>query len=127
MNFEPQMIKIIINLFDNQKAHIIKDGEFSESFKVGKGVRQGDSLLYILAFEPLLKRLERDIQGIPVGGPNFKLVAYADDLSVVNREKAKLVPLTANAKRVVLVNETQYKKVDEHETIKILGHDLHLD
>ncbi|CAG8826933.1 25351_t:CDS:1, partial [Gigaspora rosea] len=27
----------------------------------------------------------------------------------------------------LLDNEAQYEKVDEHETIKILGHDLHVD
>ncbi|CAG8831968.1 9488_t:CDS:1, partial [Gigaspora rosea] len=65
MNFELQIIKIIINLFNSQEAHIIKDAEFSESFRVSRGVGQGDPLsplLYVLAFEPLLKRLERDIQ-----------------------------------------------------------------
>ncbi|CAG8563016.1 15558_t:CDS:1, partial [Dentiscutata heterogama] len=67
------------------EALIIGNGEISKPFRVGRGVRQGDPLsplLYILAFEPLLTQLEKNLGGIPLATQHFKFAAYADDLSI---------------------------------------------
>ncbi|CAG8712882.1 16497_t:CDS:1, partial [Dentiscutata heterogama] len=64
---------------------IIGNSEISKSFRVGRGVRQGDSLsplLYILAFEPLLTQLKKNLGGIPLATQHFKFAAYTNDLSI---------------------------------------------
>ena len=85
MNFHSTFISLIQNLFSNQEAHIISSGKISAPFRVERGVRQGDPLsplLYVLAFEPLLQKLDKELSGIKVGSSAFKLSAYADDLTL---------------------------------------------
>src|SRR5260363_16672 len=85
MNFHAQFIEIVGNLFVNQETYIIGNNELSRPFKVGRGVRQGDPLsplLYVIAFEPLLAQIKKQITGLPLGSSHFKLAAYADDLSI---------------------------------------------
>ena len=84
-NFGPNFIKWIKILYKNQTSHILVNHTLSDAIKLGRGVRQGDSLsmmLYILSLEPLLEsiRQDTDITGIQI--PNDKtqkLIAYADD------------------------------------------------
>ena len=66
MNFDRKLTDLIANLFSNQVAHIIEDNVISESFRVERGVWQGDPLLYVLAFEPLLGQLEKSLREIPL-------------------------------------------------------------
>ncbi|CAG8458790.1 818_t:CDS:2, partial [Gigaspora rosea] len=71
--------------FDRISHHIADAGLILESFKVEYGVRQGDPLsplLFIIAFEPFLQKLARNLQGIKVEKEYFKVAAYADDLTV---------------------------------------------
>ena len=152
MKFDPKIIMVLMNLFNKQEAHIIMGNELSLPFRVERGVRQGDPLsplLFVLTFEPLLRQLEENLRGIPLGNQSFKLSAYADDLSVgvgstsdwntisdwfdiyekasnakINKIKTKIIPLTPTAERVVLRNEDQFKKVPEQETFKILGYEI---
>jgi len=125
MNFDHKFISLVHNLFSSQEAHIIDAGDISKPLRVERGVRQGDPLsplLYILAFEPLIRNLERQLQGIRLGNQFFKTSAYADDLTIgigsptdwnktlaalslyevasnakINKNKTKLVPLTTIA------------------------------
>ena len=66
MNFDRKLTNLIANLFSNQVAYIIEDNVISESFRVERGVWQGDPLLYVLAFEPLLGQLEKSLREIPL-------------------------------------------------------------
>ena len=63
----------------------------SEAFAIERSVQQGcplSSLLYVLALEPLLRRLKDGkaspaLCGIPLAGPlSAKVSAYADDITV---------------------------------------------
>src|SRR5260364_84146 len=90
-------------------------------------------LLYIIAFEPLLRQIQKNIKGISLRNLSFKVAAYADDLSVrigscsdweelqkilsmyenasndkINKRKTKLISLTQTAERVELRNEEDY-------------------
>ena len=85
MNFDRKLTNLVANLFSNQVAYIIEDNTLSELFRVKRGVQQGDllsPLLYVLAFEPLLNQLEKNLLGIPLRNQFFKLLAYADDLII---------------------------------------------
>ena len=67
INFDTKFTNLIQNLFSNQEAHIIEAGDISRPFRIERGVRQGDLLsllLYILAFEPLIRTLENYLHGI---------------------------------------------------------------
>src|SRR5437868_254533 len=85
MNFNKKFRELVGNLFNRQEAHITDAGHISSSFRVERGVRQGDPLsplLYVLAFEPLLNLIDREIAGIKINNHSFKCTAYADDLTI---------------------------------------------
>src|SRR5260364_158463 len=152
MGFSPVFVKLIQNLFGNLIAHITDTGLLSTPFKIRRGVRQGDPLsplLYIIAFEPLLRLLGRKINGVPTGTTSFKITAYADDLTLglgsledwntannllatyeaaanakVNKEKSKLLPLTEKASCTILPEEERFEKLEENGTIRILGFEV---
>ncbi|CAG8553216.1 2665_t:CDS:2 [Ambispora leptoticha] len=143
---------LVHNLFSNQEAHIIDAGAISKPLRVERGVRQEDPLsplLYILAFKPLIRNLEEQLQGIKLGNQFFKTSAYADDLTIgigsptdwnktlaalslyeaasnakINKTKTKLVPLTTIARRVELSNKNQFVKLEKQGTITILGYNI---
>src|ERR1043165_1187674 len=130
MNFNSTFRRLIRTLFTNQEAHIIAAGKISAPFRVERGVRQGDPLsplLYILAFDPLLQKLNRELLGIQLENSAFKAAAYADDLTLgigsradwdiikrnfalyegasnakINQNKSKLIPLTNAARSLEL-------------------------
>ena len=65
----------------------LNNGLFSPYFEVQRGVRQGDPLspyLFIIAAEIVAIAIQTntDIHGLQIGKEEFKLVQYADDLTV---------------------------------------------
>ena len=153
MNFNLKFRKLIKNLFNNQEAHIFESGLLSEPFRVERGVRQGDPLsplLYVLAFEPMLQAIDKNIQGIPSQSLAFKSVAYADDLTIgvgsisdwieiqnlfnlyekasnarINKQKTKVIPLTTIARRANLPDMDNYKIVEEQDAFTLLGYEIY--
>ena len=76
----------------------LNNGIFTPYFELQRGVRQGDPLssyLFIIAAEIIAVtiRSRQDIQGTMLGQEEFKLVQYADDLTlfVPNTEYAELI------------------------------------
>ena len=89
--FEPEFRKWISMLYRNPQAVVQVNGRFSEAFAIERSVRQGcplSPLLYVLAFEPLLRRLKDDracpaLRGILLtGSVRVKISAFADDITV---------------------------------------------
>ena len=84
-NFGRNFIKWINLLYEGATAKVVVNGTTSESFELGRGVRQGDPLsmaLYVLTLEPLLEgiRQDKDITGMnDTSGNTLKLLAFADD------------------------------------------------
>jgi len=156
MKFDPKFIQTISTLFSEQTAFIADSGVISEPFKVNRGVRQGDPLsplLYIIAFEPFLRSLEKNLRGIDLNQQSnqqrFKLTAYADDLTIsiasyaewdvvtkliqeyeeasnakINKTKSVLVPLTYNAQHIEHLEAKKFKMLSDNEPVRALGYEL---
>ncbi|CAG8764443.1 1692_t:CDS:2, partial [Ambispora leptoticha] len=95
-------------------------GILSELFRINREVRQWDPLsplLYILAFEPFLRTIKANLRGIQINNDCFKVVAYVDDMTV----GLVIVPLMDNARRTELEGEGAFKKLEEGESITVLG------
>ena len=89
--FEPEFRRWIRILYQSPTAVVQVNGKRSSAFPIERSVRQGcplSPLLYVLALEPLLRRLREGganpvLRGIAVPGPvRAKVSAYADDVTV---------------------------------------------
>jgi len=85
--FGPSLIRWIDTFYTNISSCVLNNGLCSQYFEVQRGVRQGDPLspyLFIIAAEILAIAIQTnmDIQGLKIGKEEFKLVQYADDLTV---------------------------------------------
>ena len=74
--------------YKNVSSCVINNGVSSPSFKLGRGVRQGDPLssyLFVVAIEILAIsiRSNTSIKGITIGDNETKLLAYADDMTAL--------------------------------------------
>src|SRR6185295_8923703 len=108
-------------------------------------------LLYILAFNPLILKLQEEIQGIQLENQCFKAVAYADDLTIgigssadwnkilillgkykkatnakINQDKSIIVPLTNVARLEKLLNQQNFKIACNQDPLRILGYEVDL-
>lgn len=84
--FHDQFISWIKTLFKNPSTTILNAGWTSEYFFPKRGIRQGcpiSGYLFILVLEVMAIRIRQseEIKGIIVGGQEFKLSAYADDIT----------------------------------------------
>ena len=96
--FGPGLIRWIETFSSNISSCVLNNGLCTPYFEVQRGVRQGDPLspyLFIIAAEMIAIAIQSnaDIQGLYIGKEEFKLVQYADDLTVFvpNTECAQLV------------------------------------
>ena len=96
--FGSTLIRWVEAFYNDITSCVLNDGICTPYFELQRGVRQGDPLspyLLIIAAEILAVtiRSREDIQGIMIGQEEFKLVQYADDLTlfVPNIECAKLI------------------------------------
>ena len=96
--FGPSVIRWIETLFTNISSCVLNNVLCSPYFEVQRGVRQGDPpslYLFIIAAEILAIAIQTntDIHGLQFKKEEFKLVQYADDLTVFvpNNEWAILV------------------------------------
>jgi hypothetical protein len=94
-NFGERAIRFI-NTFLKGFRKVDFNGSLSESFMMGRGIPQGETLspfLFALALDPLLNKIENDqlIDGIKLNNQvNLKSLAYADDISYLSRKEAEL-------------------------------------
>ena len=96
--FGPTLIRWVETFYNDITSCVLNNGICTPYFELQRGVRQGDPLspyLFIIAAEILAVtiRSREDIQGIMIGQEEFKLVQYADDLTlfVPNIECTKLI------------------------------------
>lgn len=79
------MMAWISSLYQNPSARLKINGSLSNKVYINNGTRQGcplSSLLFIITLEPFVRRILANsaIGGFKVGGREFKVAAYADDL-----------------------------------------------
>ena len=96
--FGPTLIRRVETFYNGITSCVLNNGISTPYFELERGVRQGDPLspyLFIIVAEILAVtiRSREDIRGIRIGQEEFKLVQYADDLSlfVPNIECVKLI------------------------------------
>ena len=85
--FGPSLKRWVETFYKNISSRVINNGICTPYFEVQRGVRQGDPLspyLFIIAAELLAitMRSRTDIQGLKIGREEFKMVQYADDLTL---------------------------------------------
>ena len=89
--FKPEFHRWISMMYHNPQAVVQVNGRRSEVFAIERSVRQGcplSPLLYVLALEPLLRRLRDEgtipsLRSVPFAGPlTARVSAFADDTTV---------------------------------------------
>lgn len=87
-NYPDQFIKTVRSLYENAETAVVINGETSLTYKVTRGVRQGDPLsclLFDLAIEPLAEMLRKsELRGFKAPGMILRVVVtlFADDTTV---------------------------------------------
>jgi hypothetical protein len=87
-NIGERMIRRIRSIYENASSVIQVNGTATKNIPIRCSVRQGCSLsmlAYTMCVNPLLHRLEQCLTGVRIGrgGEPTKLVAYADDITLV--------------------------------------------
>ena len=89
--FKPEFRRWISMMYHNPQAVVQVNGRHSRVFAIERLVRQGcpqSPLLYVLALEPLLRRLRDEgtssaLHSVPFAGPlTARVSAFADDITV---------------------------------------------
>ena len=87
LNFGPSICRWIETFYSNIISSVIQCGFMSESFRIGRGCRQGDPLspyIFIICAEFLAIKIRQNskIKGIKIHDTEFKISQYADDTSI---------------------------------------------
>jgi hypothetical protein len=90
MKFPPTVLSLVRLLYTNNTVMVRIGKHLTKTIKVEKGVKQGDpaaSLLYVLAFEVFLRRLQSRLQPslLPLDHA-VRVTSYADDSHIVIKE-----------------------------------------
>lgn len=98
MGFHENFIIVLRNMLQGIQTKILINGHYTRSIEIKNGVPQGSPLsmlLYIVALEPLLRRLNNELEGITISGDSRATNAYADDVGVLVRSSEDIARLTA--------------------------------
>ena len=115
--FKHDFIDLIKLLYVESTVQVNVNGVLTEAFEIKRGVKQGCPLsaaLYILAINPLLKRIKNDkrLSGVKTcSGGRVVVMAYADDVTIIIK----------NQKELDIVNE--HLKLYEEISGSKLNHD----
>lgn len=91
-----QFIEFVRKLYGNASSQVLVNGALTTSFRIFRSVRQGcplSMLLFSLYVEPLIRQLYDSTMGLMIEGRFYKIMAYADDLTLIvrNNEEFDLV------------------------------------
>ena len=102
-------IPIFDTLYSGLETGILINGKISKSYKILRGVKQGDSLsciLFIMCMEPLLRNIDSNANIAPISSRTLgtelpKVYAYADDVNgTVQDSQISLTSLFAEYERL---------------------------
>jgi sorting nexin-29 len=104
------------------KATVRADNQYTSTFLITNGVRQGDALSFILfdlVLEAILQKM--NITG-HIGTKSTQVCAYADDVAIVSRNKNALKDTLLNIEseareRGLLINENKTKYMEVTRTV----------
>ena len=88
-----KILRVIQNLFSQNKANVLVDGFLSPDFSINRGVLQGSKLgpiLFNLFINDLLDELNRSDQGATIGPVHIAALGFADDIVLVSETPLKL-------------------------------------
>ena len=103
MGVPEHMVQVIRSLYANHEAKVRTEYGDTESFSIGKGVRQGCVLspyLFNLYSEYIMRQAnleELDI-GVKMGGRKINNLRYADDTTLLAESKEERIQLVTNVK-----------------------------
>ena len=103
MGVPEHMVQVIRSMYTNQEAKVRTEYGDTESFSIGKGVRQECVLspyLYNLYSEYTMRQAnleELDI-GVKMGGRKINNLRYADDTTLLAESKEELLQLVTSVK-----------------------------
>ena len=81
------LVQLISVTMAGSKATVRADNQYTSAFPITNGVRQGDalsSILFDLDLEAILQNI--NITG-HIGTKSIQILAYADDVAIVDRNK----------------------------------------
>ena len=98
MNFPPKIISLLKSLYYEQLATIRLENKETESFTVGKGVRQGCILspnLFSLYTESIMRAVDQDqksskYEEVNINGRKIRDLRYADDTALLSKTEEGL-------------------------------------
>lgn len=100
------LISLIKNLYENNIARVKINGQLSECFQVGRGVRQGcvlSPMLFNVYGECIMRRaVENWRGGISIGGRTITNLRYADDTTLFARTEEELISLLQKVEQTSL-------------------------
>jgi hypothetical protein len=99
------------------RATVRVDNQYTPTFPINNGVRQGDALssvLFYLVLEAITRKL--NING-HIGTKNTRIFAYADDVAILSRNKNVLKDALGNTEseareRGLLIKENKTKYIE---------------
>ena len=80
-------IRLLLVMYESQRARVIWDGSFSEPFSITNGVKQGavlSAVLFCIYIDDLIKTLRRNRDGCWVNGEYVGIIVYADDIVLLS-------------------------------------------
>ena len=128
-NLPASFIATVKSLYENAETKVMVNGVLSSSFKVSRGVRQGDPmscLLFNIAIEPLPNMLRKsDLKGFEIPGVKDKLITtlFADDTTVFLSEYDKFVDLEVILNKWCTASGARFN-VNKTEVLPV-GHPLY--
>jgi hypothetical protein len=103
MGFPEHLITLLHSLYENQEATIKTEYGETESFQIGKGVRQGcilSPMLFNLYAERVMREADLDEteEGVRIGGRKLNNLRYADDTTLAADKTEGLKTLIGKVK-----------------------------
>ena len=117
LGFPEHIVALLQSLYIDQTAVIRWNGSTTETFPIGKGVRQGCILsphLFSLYTESVMREAEIHDLGYNIGGRNISNARYADDTALIAQSPMEMQQLldkvnTAGAQRLLKLNVKKAK------------------